>query len=171
MTNGKPVLLTAWEALDHIMDEIMRIGAEDPAATLYKNEARGMAKLLAACGWFAPHYITADDIAREALARWKGRQPNAEPRHTLGTVVALAGHDIKVSMGIAPSTPASPRIGSSASPSPSTPAPAVPAKASKVFTEKEISSINFALNSGFNPAMLCGTYQCTLADIESIRAA
>lgn len=103
--NTKTVILSCWEELDATIDLLMphvealknaesaTIGAQALVDGL-KMKARGMAEIMA--HWTVPHFRTADEVAKEAMVRYRARKAGEE-HHTPGTVIALAGADLAAS--------------------------------------------------------------------------
>jgi Arc/MetJ-type ribon-helix-helix transcriptional regulator len=67
---GRHLLLEIWQKLD---EEVYGLKvADSPHTEYHKNRARAFAETLALL--MAPFYPTADDVVREAVARWQARQ-------------------------------------------------------------------------------------------------
>jgi hypothetical protein len=86
MTAGPTLLQRTWDLLDAKMEVIMvkpELGRDDTTSWMEaKQQARGIAEVLAM--FMVPHFSTADEIAREAVARYKARQSGDTEYETAG---------------------------------------------------------------------------------------
>ena len=84
MEVGRSLLLDTWKLLDSKVDIIMSEpndphgdnSVEAEARSRAKYEARGIAEVLA--NFMSPFFDSADDIVREAVARYKARSSGAD---------------------------------------------------------------------------------------------
>lgn len=166
MPEGKTVILLCWEELDKVMDEFMPLYAAMRGGTIalgdearlehLKAKARGMAEIMQY--WTLPHFRTADEIAKEATARYRARVAGEE-RETLGTVVGRAGVDLAATYA---------RQGVSTRPAPTARA-AAPKPAAATVKPQDAAAIKNGHASGlFSVEELAKMYKLTVQQVTSI---
>jgi hypothetical protein len=156
-TQNEPLLYALWRLLDEKVADVMVVAMDDERDPVTKGVARGVAEAIHLL--MSKYYPTADDVAKEAVKRYKARQAEVEHETPgLGEYLFNPHFNQDGSERTKTSTKVAPKKA------------AFPKKPNGTIPEKAIEGIKAALEAGvFTEEQICNIYSVTPEQLKEVR--